>query len=344
VIRDQARTLERVTAELRWHGLDDAALTVRAGYEAYEKARRGDKSWPKYRRWFAPMLIHLGGVPCLQVSAERWAEHRAMRQGEKCGRWNQIKAPSSTSLDLELMVAKMLFRWLVRAGKLPRNPLELARKANEPNGRETFLAKADVQRLIDGADVLLVDDHNHKDERRVLMFRAFVAYKFGCFLRINEARMLRRDQIGPDGLVELSAKATKGKKRRTVAMPAHVLEAVRAVPPLASEPYVFSSRWAKRVRIIGENTLREWFYKVCRATGVETRAVEGERVVPHVLRHSAASHAEEMGAHPMEIRDALGHASIATTERYLHRRPAQRARRMAELMGGRAGPQRQPSD
>ncbi len=44
-------------------------------------------------------------------------------------------------------------------------------------------------------------------------------------------------------------------------------------------------------------------------------------VSPHFLRHAHASHALERGAKLTTVRDTLGHASIAVTDRYVHARP-----------------------
>jgi integrase/recombinase XerD len=44
-------------------------------------------------------------------------------------------------------------------------------------------------------------------------------------------------------------------------------------------------------------------------------------VSPHWLRHAAASHALDRGASPVAVQHALGHASLATTSRYLHANP-----------------------
>ena len=47
----------------------------------------------------------------------------------------------------------------------------------------------------------------------------------------------------------------------------------------------------------------------------------GERPSPHWLRHAHATHALERGAPIHLVQATLGHASVATTGRYLHARP-----------------------
>ena len=53
------------------------------------------------------------------------------------------------------------------------------------------------------------------------------------------------------------------------------------------------------------------------------RAGITKAVSPHWLRHGHASHALDRGAPIHLVQATLGHASVATTGRYLHARPSE---------------------
>jgi integrase/recombinase XerD len=56
-------------------------------------------------------------------------------------------------------------------------------------------------------------------------------------------------------------------------------------------------------------------------TAEDGSRVKRSQVSPHWIRHAHASHAIERGAPLPLVRDTLGHASIATTNKYSHARP-----------------------
>jgi integrase/recombinase XerD len=62
-------------------------------------------------------------------------------------------------------------------------------------------------------------------------------------------------------------------------------------------------------------------FRIVRHAAERAELEAGSNVSPHWLRHAHATHALERGAPIHLVQATLGHASVATTGRYLHARP-----------------------
>jgi integrase/recombinase XerD len=151
--------------------------------------------------------------------------------------------------------------------------------------------------------------------------RALLELLYAAGLRVSEALGLDRGDLSlTGGFVRVIG---KGDKERLVpvgdlalaALDTYLMERdrvngadVRPGVERDREP-LFLSRRGRRL-----DRMAAW--RIIRSTA--TRAGLSERVTPHTLRHSFATHLLEGGADLRVVQELLGHASITTTQRYTH--------------------------
>jgi len=315
ILASQAATIERLTTAPA-----QKQTTIAELFDAYQRIRQADASWKHLECRLRPLVRRLGRLRVFELTPTVWAEHVAVRKTQETMR---NRPPCDQTLNLELQRAKEMVEWGVSSGLVDSNPLKPARKIRTISARETFLTEPQVQELLGG-----VSDIPTPHGR--LVTRAFILCAFDGMMRLNEVRHLRRDRVGKDGMVELRASQTKSRKRRMVGLTSRALEALGDLPPVDGALFFFAN--PETARLYGVSTIQSWFRVACIASGVDKYAAEGEKVVIHSLRHSGASAADARGASPMAIKDALGHSSLTTSERYMHRHREASARDLARIM------------
>ncbi len=153
-----------------------------------------------------------------------------------------------------------------------------------------------------------------------LLDRALLELLYAAGLRISEALRLDLEDLSLDGaFVRVIG---KGDRERLVPVGEVALDAIRAwmdgprgvlvaqhhVAPIRGGP-LFIGRTGRRLA-------RQQAWAIVKRAA--SAAGLNDRVSPHTLRHSFATHLLEGGADLRIVQELLGHASISTTQLYTH--------------------------
>jgi integrase/recombinase XerD len=147
--------------------------------------------------------------------------------------------------------------------------------------------------------------------------RAILLTLYSGGLRVSELCLLKWKDLSARGESGQVTVLGKGQKTRTVLLSDGVWNEICQLRGDAGalEP-VFCSREGDE---LGQHLDRTQVYRIV-ANAAKRAGIQG-KVSPHWLRHAHASHSLERGAPIHLVQATLGHASIATTSRYLHARP-----------------------
>jgi integrase/recombinase XerD len=175
---------------------------------------------------------------------------------------------------------------------------------------ERILPEADVRRMLS----LETNQRN----------RALLALLYASGARVSEACGLCWRDVRASGDAAQITVFGKGGKTRAIQLPASVAALLAKLRGQdGDEAPVFPSR--KHGGALRPLAVRRIVRQAARRAGIEAA------VSPHWLRHAHASHALDRGAPIHLVQATLGHASITTTGRYLHARPADSSSRFLDV-------------
>jgi len=216
---------------------------------------------------------------------------------------------SSRSRARALAAIRGWLKYLVREEVLREDPLVGVRQRRAPAKLPGALGPKDTATLVTTTP---------PGARRGVRDRALLELLYGCGLRVSEVTGLRLEQV--DLQVGYLTVLGKGGKERVVPIGRAAREALGAYLLVEREhlvrgrtvPWVF-------VRPKGLPISRQAVWKL-----VKRRAMAAgvrQRVSPHTLRHSFATHLLHGGADLRVVQTLLGHADVGTTQIYTHVEP-----------------------
>ena len=218
------------------------------------------------------------------------------------------RAPASVARAL--VSVRSLHRFLEDEGQVASNPAGEVQRPKVPSGLPKALSEAEVLALlgaVKGDDPLARRD------------RAILEVLYGCGLRVSELVGLSLADLDLEsGLLRAFG---KGAKERVVPVGRMACEAVEAWLAPRGRPRLAPHRWARRgdaeavfLNMRGGRLSRQGAWGIVRQHGQAVGLAD--RLSPHVLRHSCATHMLDHGADIRVVQELLGHASISTTQVY----------------------------
>jgi integrase/recombinase XerD len=213
---------------------------------------------------------------------------------------------AASTLGRKVACLRSFYRHMRREGLIEHDPTAELRGPRKPQRLPRVLSREEVALLLAqprGSEALALRD------------RALLELMYACGLRASEAVGLEMGDLDlEEGL--LCARG-KGSKERLVPIGRQALAALQAYFR-AGRPQLVGVRVQRRVFVNhrGGALTRQGLYKIvqghARGAGLQ------ERMSPHTLRHSFATHLLAGGCDPRSLQEMLGHADLATTQVYTH--------------------------
>ncbi|MCH8286550.1 site-specific tyrosine recombinase XerD [candidate division KSB1 bacterium] len=215
---------------------------------------------------------------------------------------------AGSSVARNLSAIRMFYRFLFVEGDVNDDPAALIDSPKAPARLPLVLSITQILSILEQPDL---------NDKLGIRDRAMLEFLYGTGVRVSELINIKiRDLSGDEKLVRVIG---KGGKERLI--------------PCGEVAIHFVQRYLNEVRtgIIkaksrpvdclflnwrGNPMTRMGFWKILQADCL--KAEIKEKVSPHTLRHSFATHLIEGGADLRAVQEMLGHSDISTTQIYTH--------------------------
>ncbi len=230
----------------------------------------------------------------------------APRDGQAPRDPRERRPASPATIHRKSACLRSFYRHLRRDGLLDTDPTATLSAPRRTRKLPQVLTRGEIEKLL---------SQPRGTKPAALRDRALLELMYACGLRASEAIGLELMDVDVDEGV-LRARG-KGSKERVVPIGQAAIGALRpylergrpALVKGSAEPHLF-------VNFRGGSLTRQGLYKIVRRHALT--AGLADRMSPHTLRHTFATHLLAGGCDLRSVQEMLGHADVSTTQLYTH--------------------------
>jgi integrase/recombinase XerD len=213
---------------------------------------------------------------------------------------------STATIHRKTACLRSFYRHVRREGLLESDPTATLTPPRRSRKLPHVLTRGEIDRLL---------SQPRGTQPAALRDRALLEVMYACGLRASEAIGLELTDVDLEDRV-LRARG-KGSKERVVPIGQAAVQALRAYLERGRSGLVKGAREAHVfVNFRGGALTRQGLYKIVRRHAVT--AGLADRMSPHTLRHTFATHLLAGGCDLRSVQEMLGHADVSTTQLYTH--------------------------
>jgi integrase/recombinase XerC len=211
-------------------------------------------------------------------------------------------AVQNRSINRKLASLRTLFKFMLRRGDISENPMTAVRMVKTRKTLPHFVRESEMAPLLQLANEPINQFEDARDQLVLFLL-------YGTGMRLAELVDLRNNQIN------LASKTLrvigKRNKERIIPIPNLLIELIeqyRRLNTFSSEYLILTDK--------GEQAYPMFIQRIVKKQLGEIST--DEKLSPHILRHSYATHLLNRGADLNAIKELLGHANLAATQVYTH--------------------------
>jgi integrase/recombinase XerC len=216
------------------------------------------------------------------------------------------KKRKKSTIGRKLAAMRSFYDYCLKRKWIDKNPAKILARPRQDKNVPTFLSEDEMAEFLDLPS---------SDKPLDLRDRAALELLYASGIRVGELVAVDLEDTGfGERLLRVKG---KGKKERLVPFGKKAEAGLRAY--LRARPDILKDRLGQNALFLNYKGERLTSRSVERIVGKYIRRTAVKRKIsPHSLRHSFASHLLSRGADLRVIQELLGHASLATTQKYTH--------------------------